>query len=420
LLAFFPERVIEDPSPPSVVLTDFWLFGNRLKAGDSPLRTSASYLESLTLRPQQNIFSFEFSALGYSNPMRNRYRYRLEGLEEQWNDRDSSQRLVTYTTLPPGRYVFRVKASNSLGIWNEIGISLPIRILPPWWKTNWFRALFVVVLGTLLWGLYQLRVRQLRREERKLRDVIETIPTFAWTALPDGSVDFVNGHWQEYTGLLTENTVGSRWQAAVHPDDLKRHAEKWRASVTSGETFENEVRYRRAADGQYRWFLTRAVPLHDSRGKIIKWYGTSTDIEDRKRAEQLQSDLAHVNRVSTLGELAASLSHELKQPITAAVLSANTCVRWLKRDHPDLEMACEAAARIVNDGNRAAEVIDRLRSLYKKSPPKRELIDVNETIREMVCCCGGRATAMQFRFAWILPSVFPKLRQTACNCSRCS
>ena len=261
----------------------------------------------------------------------------------------------------------------------------------------------------MLWGLYQLRVRQLRRQERKLRDVIETIPTFAWTALPDGSVDFANGYWQEYTGLLIENTVGSGWQAAVHPDDLKRHAEKWRGSVTSGETFENEVRYRRATDGQYRWFLTRAVPLHDSRGKIIKWYGTSTDIEDRKRAEQLQSDLAHVNRVSTLGELAVSLSHELKQPITAAVLNANTCVRWLKRDHPDLEMACEAAARIVNDGNRAADVIDRLRSLYKKSPPKRELIDVNETIREMVVLLRAEANRYAVSMRTDLAADLPKI-----------
>lgn len=113
-------------------------------------------------------------------------------------------------------------------------------------------------------------------------------------------MDFVNRHWQEYTGLSTEKTVGSGWEAAVRPEDLKRHAEKWRVSLASGELFENEVRYRRAADGQYRWFLARAVPLRDARGNILKWYGISTDIEDRKRAEEeretLRTDLAHVNR----------------------------------------------------------------------------------------------------------------------------
>jgi PAS domain S-box-containing protein len=165
--------------------------------------------------------------------------------------------------------------------------------------------------------------------------VIETIPTFAWTALPDGSIDFVNHYWKEYTGLSTERTVGSGWTEAAHPEDLERHMEKWREAMAAGKPFEDEVRYRRTADGQYRWFLSRAVPLRDGRGKILKWYGTSTDIEDRKRAEEererLRAELAHMNRVSMLGELAASVSHELRQPISAAMTNAKTCIRWLKR-----------------------------------------------------------------------------------------
>jgi PAS domain S-box-containing protein len=315
----------------------------------------------------------------------------LEGLEEQWNERDSSQRLVTYTTLPPGEYVFSVKASNSLGIWNENGIRVQIRILPPWWNTNWFRFLFVAAFTALLWGLYQLRVRQLRRQERKLRDVIETIPTIAWTALPDGSVDFVNCHWQEYTGLSTEQTAGSGWETAAHPEDVKRYAEKWRTAVGSGEPFENEVRFRRAADAQYRWFLTRAVPLRDARGKILKWYGTTIDIEDREHAKQLQADLAHINRVTTMGELTSSLAHELKQPIAATVINANACIRWLKREKPDLEEACAATSRIVEEQNRAADLIDHLRSLYTKSPPKRELVEVSGIVHEMVVLLRGEA-----------------------------
>jgi len=227
----------------------------------------------------------------------------------------------------------------------------------------------------------------LQSSEDRLRLVIDTIPTFAWTALPDGSEDFVNRHWHEYSGLSAKESVGAGWDTAVHPADLKRHLEKWRASLASGEPFENEVRYR-AADGQYRWFLARAVPLRDQRGKILKWYGISTDIEDRKRAEEererLRADLAHLNRVSMLGELAASVSHELKQPIAAAMTDAKTCVRWLKRDQPSVEEATAAAMRIVNDGSRATEIIERLRSLYKKDVPHRELVEVNEIIREMV------------------------------------
>src|SRR5208337_5651483 len=142
----------------------------------------------------------------------------------------------------------------------------------------------------LLWVLYQLRIQEVRRQEKKLRDVVETIPTFAWTALPDGSIDFANRNWEKYSALSTEYTAGSGWEAAVHPEDLRRHGEKWRASVTNGEPFEQEVRFRRA-DGEYRWFLVRAVPLRDQRGKVLKWYGTSTDIEDRKQAEQRFRDL---------------------------------------------------------------------------------------------------------------------------------
>ena len=170
-------------------------------------------------------------------------------------------------------------------MWNEEGAVLDFIIAPAYYQTNWFSALCVAAFFALLWAAYQVRVRRLRRQEMKLRDVVETIPTFAWTALPDGSIDFANRNWVEYSGLSTEKTAGSGWEAAVHPEDLKRHGEKWRASLMTGDTFESEVRFQRS-DGQYRWFLARAVPLRDARGKIVKWYGTSTDIEDRKQAEQ--------------------------------------------------------------------------------------------------------------------------------------
>jgi PAS domain S-box-containing protein len=235
----------------------------------------------------------------------------------------------------------------------------------------------------------------LRRSERELRDVIEAMPTMVWIAGTDGSNEFGNRRWQEYTGLSHERTFGSGWQDAVHPTDLKRHWEKWCASLASGEPFENEVRYRQAADGQYRWFLSRAVPLRDEHGKILKWYGVSTDIDERKRAEQereqLRADLAHLNRVSMLGELAASVSHELKQPIAAAMINAQACIRWLKRDQPDVDEALGATMRLVKDGTRATEIIDHLRSLYKKSPPQRELVDVNEIVREMLALLRGEA-----------------------------
>ena len=126
---------------------------------------------------------------------------------------------------------------------------------------------------------------RLQRSERELREVIERIPGMTWIAAPDGSSTFVNRRWSEYTGLSLEDTAGSGWQIAVHPEDLAGTVEKWRNSVTSGEPFEHEVRFRHAADEQYRWFLIRGVPLRDEFGAILKWYGIATDIEDLKRAE---------------------------------------------------------------------------------------------------------------------------------------
>jgi PAS domain S-box-containing protein len=413
-VAFHPDKVVDSPYVPPVVLTDFRLFDRPVTVGTgSPLSKSIGYTSVLSLSHNQNIFSLEFSALSYFNSPTNHYRYKLDGLDHQWHEVGSNQRLVTYTTLPPGTYTFRVQGATSRGEWSEPGLTLLVEILPPWWSTWWFRTLCAAVFLGLLWVLYQIRIQQVRRQERKLRDVIETMPTFAWTALPDGSVDFVNRHWHEYSGLSAKESAGSGWEGAVHPADLKRHLEKWRASLASGEPFENEVRYRRAADGQYRWFLARAVPLRDARGKILKWYGISTDIEDRKRAEaereRLRADLAHVNRVSMLGELAASVSHELKQPITAAMTNAKTCVRWLRRDQPSVEEATAAAMRIVNDGSRATEIIERLRSLYRKSPPQRELVEVNEIIREMVELLRAEANQYAVSIRTDLVADLPKI-----------
>ena len=343
----------------------------------------------LRLPPHVRDLQIDYTALSFVAPEKVRFRYKLEGLDSDWQD-VGTRRQAYYTNLPPRDYRFRVIACNNSGVWNEEGASLSFAITPAYYQTNWFRALFAAALLGLLWAAYLLRVRQLRIQEKKLRDVVETIPTFAWTALPDGSVDFVNRNWQEYSGLSLEQSVGSGWEAAVHPADIRRHKDRARASVATGEPLESEVRFRRA-DGKYRWFLVRAVPLRDGRGRILKWYGTSTDIEDRKHAEQLQSDLAHINRVTTMGELTASFAHELKQPIAATVTNAKTCMLWLKREQPDLDEACGAASRIVEDGKRAGDIIERLRSLYKKSPPKRELVDVNEIVQEMVVLLRGEA-----------------------------
>lgn len=254
-----------------------------------------------------------------------------------------------------------------------------------------------------------------RQSERELRDVIETIPAVAWGALADGSNAFVNSRWTEFTGLSAEQTAGSGWHAAIHPDDIQRHVERWQMCVATGEPLEIEVRMRRA-DGHYRWHLCRGVSLRNELGNIVKWYGVLTDIEDRKRAEQereqlrqLEAGLAHMNRVSTMGEMAATLAHEIKQPIAAALNSANSCITWLSCEPPNLERARAAATKVNEYGNRAAEIIDRIRSFYRKCPPQREFIDVIAVVHEILTLLQGEAARYSIVLRSELPAELPRI-----------
>jgi len=163
--AFLPENVRDNPFVPPVVITGFKIFNKTVPIGaQSVLKKAIPYVDALTLSYRDNIFSFEFAALSYANSQKNRYRYKLEGLEPGWNEVGSKQRLATYTNLDSGKYVFRVQGSNGDGVWNAEGVSLPIIITPPWWKTHWFRTTGTAVLLTLLWAAYQLRVRHLHHE----------------------------------------------------------------------------------------------------------------------------------------------------------------------------------------------------------------------------------------------------------------
>src|SRR5579864_2022857 len=139
---------------------------------------------------------------------------------------------------------------------------------------------------------------ELKNSERKLRQVIDTIPTLAWSILPDGSNEFLNKRWHEYTGLSPEESHGSGWQVAIHPEDRAPLVEKWQGLLSSGEPGEMEARLRRY-DGVFRWFLMRVEPLRDETGKIVKWYGTCTDIETLKETEaKLREDERELRRIT--------------------------------------------------------------------------------------------------------------------------
>ncbi|MBP2233672.1 PAS domain S-box-containing protein [Sinorhizobium kostiense] len=233
------------------------------------------------------------------------------------------------------------------------------------------------------------------RSEEELREVIETVPAMVWTALPDGAVDFINRRWQEFTGLSREEMSNEGWkpEARIHPDDLEQYRSRWRASMATGRPFEAEVRVRRAADGEYRWWLESAVPLRDDHGNVLKWYGFLVDIEDRKRAEEAlqkaQAELAHVTRVTTMGALTSSIAHEVNQPLAAVVTNANAALRWLASQPPDIDEVRETLHRILRDGQRAGEVIGRVRALLKKTPIVSMQVDLNALIEDTIALVHG-------------------------------
>lgn len=222
--------------------------------------------------------------------------------------------------------------------------------------------------------------------ERNLGLIISTIPALAWSAEANGNVDFVNQRWLDYTGLSPALAQGWAWTQAFHPDDIGRLNDYWLSTISAGQPGEIEARLRRF-DGRYRWFLFRASPLRDEAGAVVKWYGTNTDIDDRKRAEEelrsAQSELARVMRVMTMGQLTASIAHEVNQPLSGIITNATTCLRMLDANPPNLEGARETTRRAIRDGHRASDVVTRLRTLYSKKEPALEPMNLNEVAREV-------------------------------------
>ena len=383
LQMFDPAHTKKNLVPPQVHVEQVIADRNTYDAG-------SERVEPLRLPPLIRNLEIDYTALSFVAPGKVRFRYKLEGVDRDWHE-VSNRRQAFYTDLPPRHYRFRVTACNNSGVWNESGTFLDFIIAPAYYQTNWFRAFCIVAFLALLGMAYQVRVRQLRNEERRFREAIETMPALAFVAMPDGQLTFVNERWSEYTGLTKEHALRSGWQVVIHPEDLNRVLKAWQDTLDSSNSLEYEARLRRGTDGDCRWFLTRAVPVRDKRGTIIKWYGVINDIEDRKRAEQLQADLAHISRVHTMSELTASLAHEIKQPIGAAVTNAEACLRLLNGNAHELPDAREAAIEMTRDARRAADIIDRVRLLYQKGRPQLEPVDVNEVVTEMLVILRNQA-----------------------------
>jgi PAS domain S-box-containing protein len=245
--------------------------------------------------------------------------------------------------------------------------------------------------------------------------VLQQLPVSAWTLKPDGTPDFVNQVWLEFSGQSLDfvRSHPEAWMTAIHPEDREIAAKSFREGVRSGQGFAMETRSLRAQDGTYRWHLQQAVVLRDHEGKVLKFVGTTTDIDDQKRIEdalrQAQGDLARISRITTMGELAASLAHEVTQPITGAITNVDVCLRKLGRDKPDLDEVRAAVTRVGRDAERAAEIIGRIRAQFGKGDLQREAIDVNEINRETVALLRDEAVRYNISVRTELAADLPRV-----------
>ncbi|MDB5605857.1 MAG: ATPase [Bradyrhizobium sp.] len=233
----------------------------------------------------------------------------------------------------------------------------------------------------------------LRGSERQLRLLIDAIPALVWCATPDGEPSYLNKRMADFTGLTFGSfghlggSVGSlARRAIVHPDELAELERLWSRAVQAGATLSMKHRLRRV-DGLYRWVDLRAEPLRNDDGDIVQWYGVCVDIEDETRMQDelraAQDKLSRASQAASLAELSASIAHEVNQPLAAVIANSHACQRWLSTEPPNLQRARITVERIIRDANGAAEVVSRIRALFKQTVSTRVPVNLNEVITEV-------------------------------------
>jgi PAS domain S-box-containing protein len=259
----------------------------------------------------------------------------------------------------------------------------------------------------------------LRRSESYLADAQRLTRTgsWAWNVATRQSVYWSLENYRLF-GFDPEGGIPSdeAFYQRVHPEDRDRvRREVFLERPDEGSHFDVDFRIV-LPGGAIKYVCSTGHPVRNISGDLLEYVGTSIDVTERKRADeererlrQVQADLAHLSRVTTMGELTASLAHEIRQPISAAVTNAKTCLRWLGRDEPDVAEACEAASRLVKDVTRAADIIGRISSLFKKGAPQRELVDVNDLIREMIVLLSSEASRCSISIRTELAEDLPKV-----------
>ena len=259
----------------------------------------------------------------------------------------------------------------------------------------------------------KLAAEKLRESELNLRQMTETIPEMLWSATPAGTIDYCNARVLDYTGQSAEEIMRSGWTKLLHPDDVDQASSEWMSCVATGAPYQVEVRTLRSADAMYRWCVTSALPLHDQQGRILKWYGTMVDMHDWKQAQEdlrsTQTELAHMTRVMTMGELTASIAHEVNQPLAAIIASGDSCAAWLASDPPNFDKARAATARIIQAATQASDIVQRIRAFFKKTSSATVTLGINEAIEEAIQLTHGELVRKEVSLRTKLERQLPKV-----------
>lgn len=240
--------------------------------------------------------------------------------------------------------------------------------------------------------VYRRTVAALRESEISLRQLVETVPALIWCTAPDGEPVYTSRQLREFFGFDVQeiNTAGASrlsrvLAAAIHPDDLDTVSKLFAHSLATGEPYALRHRMLRF-DGEYRWVETRAMAMRNDGGAIVQWNGVCLDIEDQVRAQdelrRARENLARASQAASLAELSASIAHEVNQPLAAVVANSHACQRWLRAEPPNLDRALGTVERIIRDANSAADVVGRIRALFKQSTEARVRTTLGSVVAE--------------------------------------
>jgi PAS domain S-box-containing protein len=244
-----------------------------------------------------------------------------------------------------------------------------------------FRVLPVYLVAVLIEQRNSTK-RSLHESEARFRVMANSAPVLIWESGLDKVCAFFNSRWLEFTGRSLEQEIGNGWLEGIHPDDVAMCLESYSSAFDARCPFEIEYRLRRH-DGEYRWIEDRGVPRYDSNGEFCGFIGSGIDISERKQAETNNAYLAHMQRLVLVGELSATIAHEVRQPLQAITLHANTGAMLLSSSTPALGELREIVAEIEEDARRADDVIDRIRNFLGRRDPAMETLDMNAIVTEV-------------------------------------